>query len=124
MPAHIDGAVAPAVPWATKVNRRNAPGAMSAIAFIVKPVRPRVGFIVGSALSAIVSLLYVCRIRVTCGLTLDQKSLLRRKIRDQSEQDRGLRCGAIRLIVLFKERPFRPDRKSTRLNSSHLGISY
>jgi hypothetical protein len=32
---------------------------MSAIAFIVKPVRPRVGFIVGSALSAIVSLLFM-----------------------------------------------------------------
>src|ERR1035441_8039294 len=59
MPAHIDGAVAPAVPWATKVNQRKAPGAMSAIAFIVKPVRPRVGFIVGSALSAIVSLLFM-----------------------------------------------------------------
>src|ERR1039457_5271233 len=108
MPAHIDGAVAPAVPWATKVNQRNAPGAMSAIAFIVKPVRPRVGFIVGSALSAIVSLLCVGGIRVTCGLTLDQKSLLRRKICDHSEQDRGLRRGAIRLIVLFKERLVRP----------------
>jgi hypothetical protein len=51
----MDGAVAPAVPWATKVSQRKAPGAMSAIAFMVKPVRPRVGFIVGSALSAIVS---------------------------------------------------------------------
>ena len=58
MPAHMDGAVAPAVPWATKVSQRNAPGAMSAIAFIVKPVNPRVGFIVTSGLSAIGSLLY------------------------------------------------------------------
>src|ERR1035441_1280088 len=106
MPAHIDGAVAPAVPWATKVNQRNAPGAMSAIAFIVKPVRPRVGFIVGSALSAIVSLLCVCGIRVTCGLTLDQKLLLRRKIRDQSKQDRGLRRGAIRLGALLQKQVF------------------
>src|ERR1017187_1790957 len=53
MPAHMDGAVAPAVPWATKVSQRKAPGAMSAMAFIVNPVRPRVGFIVTSELSAI-----------------------------------------------------------------------
>ena len=53
MPAHMAGAVAPAVPWATKVSQRKAPGAMSAMAFIVRPVRPRVGFIVTSELSAI-----------------------------------------------------------------------
>src|SRR5262245_52008307 len=28
------------------------------------------------------------------------------------------------VVAQFKERQFKPDRKSTRLNSSHLGISY
>jgi hypothetical protein len=45
------GAVLPAVPCATKVSHRNAPGAISAIAFIVKPVRPRVAFISGADFS-------------------------------------------------------------------------
>ena len=45
MPLHIAGEVAPSVAWVTKVSQRKAPGAMSAIAFIVRPVKPRVFFI-------------------------------------------------------------------------------
>src|SRR5277367_363334 len=46
MPAHIarpDGYAYPA--WTTNVIHRNAPGAMSAIALTVTPVKPRVGTI-------------------------------------------------------------------------------
>src|ERR1700727_221585 len=52
IPIHIAGAVLPVAPWIANVSQRNAPGAMSAMAFIVRPVRPRVAFISG-ALSAI-----------------------------------------------------------------------
>lgn len=52
IPIHIEGAVAPVPPWIAKVSQRKAPGAISAIAFIVRPVRPKVAFISG-ALSAI-----------------------------------------------------------------------
>src|SRR5271168_2662076 len=45
MPIHIEGAVAPSVAWGAKVSQRNAPGAMSAMAFIVNPVNPKVGVI-------------------------------------------------------------------------------
>ena len=45
MPLHIAGEVAPSVAWVTKVSQRKAPGAMSAIAFIVRPVKPKVFFI-------------------------------------------------------------------------------
>src|SRR5690349_4367702 len=57
MPAHIAGPVAPVVDWMKNVSHRNAPGAMSAIAFIVRPVRPRVGCSFGSLLSAMSDLL-------------------------------------------------------------------
>ncbi len=46
MPIHIDGAVAPAAACLANVSHRNAPGAISAMAFMVSPVRPRVGFMV------------------------------------------------------------------------------
>jgi hypothetical protein len=49
----MEGAVTPVVAWIWKVSQRKAPGAISAIAFIVKPVRPRVDFICTGALSAI-----------------------------------------------------------------------
>src|SRR5580704_25869 len=52
MPIHIAGAVAPSVAWGTKVSQRNAPGAISAIAFIVNPVNPRVACISTGLLSA------------------------------------------------------------------------
>src|ERR1017187_5656642 len=45
MPIHIEGAVAPAAACPAKVSHRNAPGAISAIAFIVRPVKPTVDFI-------------------------------------------------------------------------------
>ena len=45
MPIHMAGAEAPVEAWGAKVSQRNAPGAMSAMAFMVRPVRPRVGFI-------------------------------------------------------------------------------
>ena len=45
MPIHIDGPVTPVVAWMKKVSQRKAPGAMSAMAFMVRPVRPTVGFI-------------------------------------------------------------------------------
>ena len=51
MPIHIDGPVAPVPACAAKVSHRNAPGAMSAMAFMVRPVKPKVGFI--SVFSAI-----------------------------------------------------------------------
>src|SRR5208283_4476836 len=58
MPIHIEGAVAPAAACPAKVSHRNAPGAMSAIAFIVRPVRPKVFFIsvVLSAISVLLSM--------------------------------------------------------------------
>src|ERR1035441_6452377 len=37
---------------------------------------------------------------------------------------KGLRAGVHRVPLLQRRRRERPDRKSTRLNSSHLGISY
>jgi hypothetical protein len=49
----MDGEVWPVVAWITNVSQRKAPGAMSAMAFIVRPVKPRVFFIVTSLLSAI-----------------------------------------------------------------------
>src|SRR5579863_1666161 len=52
MPIHMAGAVAPAAACPAKVSQRNAPGAISAIAFIVSPVKPNVGFI-STASSAI-----------------------------------------------------------------------
>src|ERR1035441_10778451 len=45
MPIHIEGAVAPAAACPAKVSHRKAPGALSAIAFIVRPVKPTVDFI-------------------------------------------------------------------------------
>src|SRR5690348_2573241 len=53
MPSHIAGAVTPVVARMKKVSQRNAPGAISTMAFIVSPVRPRVGFISTAAFSAI-----------------------------------------------------------------------
>jgi hypothetical protein len=38
---------APYALWMKKVSHRNAPGAISAIAFEVKPVRPSVALVVG-----------------------------------------------------------------------------
>src|SRR5579872_46173 len=49
MPIHIAGAVAPAAACPAKVSQRNAPGAINAIAFIVNPVKPNVGFISAGA---------------------------------------------------------------------------
>jgi hypothetical protein len=49
MPAHIEGALLPAAACPAYVSQRNAPGAISAIAFIVNPVKPRVGFISAGA---------------------------------------------------------------------------
>ena len=47
--AHPHGRrVEPSVAWGTKVSHRKAPGAISAIAFIVNPVRPRVACISGA----------------------------------------------------------------------------
>jgi hypothetical protein len=53
IPIHIEGEVWPVVAWMKNVSQRKAPGAMSAMAFIVRPVKPRVFFIVTSLLSAI-----------------------------------------------------------------------
>ncbi len=53
MPIHMAGPVTPVVDWMKKVSHRKAPGAISAMALLVRPVRPRVGFIspvVGSAM--------------------------------------------------------------------------
>src|SRR6516162_3110443 len=59
MPIHMAGAVLPAVACATKVSHKKAPGAISAIAFIVRPVNPNVGCISGAVFSAIESLLVI-----------------------------------------------------------------
>ncbi len=50
MPIHMAGAVdgwpaTPVVAWMKKVSQRKAPGAMSAIALLVSPVRPSVACI-------------------------------------------------------------------------------
>src|SRR5258708_5426515 len=47
------GVVFPAVAWMKKVSQRKAPGAISAIAFAVRPVKPNVACILGSLFSAI-----------------------------------------------------------------------
>ncbi len=57
MPSHMEGAVVPVVACKKNVSQRKAPGAMSAMAFIVKPVSPSVGFISGAVFSAINTLL-------------------------------------------------------------------
>jgi hypothetical protein len=44
----MEGAVEPSVAWGANVSQRNAPGAMSAMAFIVNPVKPKVGVILTS----------------------------------------------------------------------------
>jgi hypothetical protein len=44
----MEGAVEPSVAWGANVNQRKAPGAMSAMAFIVNPVNPKVGVILTS----------------------------------------------------------------------------
>src|ERR1700693_1505118 len=48
MPIHMAGAVAPAADCPANVSQRKAPGAMSAMAFIVNPVKPKVGVILTS----------------------------------------------------------------------------
>src|SRR6202140_231745 len=48
MPIHIEGAVEPSVACGANVSQRKAPGAMSAMAFIVNPVNPKVGVILTS----------------------------------------------------------------------------
>ncbi len=53
MPVHIAGPVAPVVAWIAKVSHRKAPGAISAMAFIVRPVKPNVACILGASFSAI-----------------------------------------------------------------------
>jgi hypothetical protein len=57
IPIHIEGAVTPVVDWIRKVSHKNAPGAINAMAFIVSPVKPSVGFISGAVCSAILLLL-------------------------------------------------------------------
>src|SRR5579883_2392103 len=44
IPNHMEGAVTPVFAWIAKVSQRKAPGAINAMAFIVRPVRPKVGF--------------------------------------------------------------------------------
>src|SRR5579863_1596056 len=48
MPIHIEGAVDPSVACGAKASQRNAPGSISAMAFIVNPVNPKVGVILTS----------------------------------------------------------------------------
>src|SRR5579872_3669633 len=45
MPIHMAGPVVPAAACPANVSQRKAPGAMSAMAFIVNPVRSKVCFI-------------------------------------------------------------------------------
>jgi hypothetical protein len=64
MPIHIEGAVDPSVAWGANVSQRKAPGAMSAIAFIVSPVNPKVGVIFTSPVfSAMKSPLFILYFR-------------------------------------------------------------
>ncbi len=48
MPIHMEGPVEPVAAWIWNVNHRNAPGAIRAMAFMVRPVRPRVACISGA----------------------------------------------------------------------------
>src|SRR5438128_12496435 len=53
IPAHIDSPDGKTYPaWMTNVIQRKAPGAISAIALTVTPVRPSVGFIFGASEAA------------------------------------------------------------------------
>src|SRR6516162_5330285 len=61
MPTHMAGAVAPAAACPANVNQRKAPGAMSAIAFIVRPVSPRVACIFGASSAISILLRLVVR---------------------------------------------------------------
>jgi hypothetical protein len=49
----MEGAVEPSPAWLKNVSHKKAPGAMSAMAFIVNPVRPKVAFISVVLFSAI-----------------------------------------------------------------------
>ncbi len=61
MPIHMEGAVAPVVAWMKKVSQRKAPGAMRAIALLVKPVKPSVACICGALFSSAMSSLLVVK---------------------------------------------------------------
>src|ERR1700730_12970209 len=81
MPIHIEGEVAPVLSWIANVSQRNAPGAISAIAFIVNPVSPRVAFISGADVSAMILLFPQC---CASGLFLGPKK------RDKPQCERAL----------------------------------
>src|ERR1051325_2925581 len=91
MPDHMEGPVTPVLAWMKKVSHRNAPGAMSAIAFIVRPVRPSVGCILTSLLSAIV-----------LSPQFHQWLLLRSQERDYAEEGCRLCLGATAVLFLKK----------------------
>src|SRR5665213_2434881 len=77
MPIHIEGAVAPSVAWGAKVSHRNAPGAMSAMAFIVNPVNPKVGVILTSPVFSAMYSPYLFFISLQNPRALNQARVLR-----------------------------------------------
>jgi hypothetical protein len=58
----MEGEVAPVVAWMKKVSQRKAPGAMRAIALLVKPVSPRVFCIWGADCSSAMNYLLVFQV--------------------------------------------------------------
>src|SRR5665213_2711263 len=62
----MEGAVAPVVAWRKKVSQRKAPGAMRAIALLVKPVRPSVACICGAFVSSAMNCLLVISRLLLC----------------------------------------------------------
>src|SRR5208282_1077792 len=95
MPIHIEGAVAPAAACPAKVSQRKAPGAISAIAFIVRPVKPTVDFISAefSAISVLLCFDSDCRAsdaRAVVGFRQLPGALHAAKPPDQSDRGRVL----------------------------------
>jgi hypothetical protein len=60
----MEGEVAPVVAWMKKVSQRKAPGAIRAMALLVKPVRPRVACICGAVVSSAIEGLLVNSLRI------------------------------------------------------------
>src|ERR1700693_3358505 len=97
MPIHIDGAVAPAAACPANVSQRKAPGAMRAMAFIVKPVSPRVCFIspVVSAIAILLSFIFY----FTKSVFFNLPCRVLRRLLDPALALAGLERGAARTLT-------------------------
>jgi hypothetical protein len=101
IPIHIEGAVVPVVAWIRKVSHRNAPGAMSAMAFMVNPVKPNVAFISFVVFSAI----FILLVRIIGKSWSSRPPAVRRSPK------RKQICGAGRLHFSRRDKKWNPFRR-------------